>query len=294
MIHFESRLAILVLSCACLGTLTAQSDRAQKSSETPAKAAVSDKELVRRAVEDYVHAIYKVEAARVERSVDKNLAKFGLVRRNPQQAFQTLPMTFAQLKKLAASYNKSGRIKADAPQKIEVLDVLPRIAFAKLTAAWGIDYMQLHKNGKRWQIRHVAWQQVPKDSAKVTDADRKAIKTAVTNYARAFYEAKPELIDASVSKDLTKFGYYNGRAMPMSFDQLKSLAAGLHKGRPPENQRKDVEILDVLNPLAAVKLAGAWGIDYMHLTKLEGKWQIKHVIWQSHPPKVKPAKRNNR
>jgi hypothetical protein len=28
-----------------------------------------------------------------------------------------------------------------------------------------------------------------------------------------------------------------------------------------------------------------WGIDYMHLAKYDGRWQIINIVWQAHPPK---------
>ncbi|MFL5627186.1 MAG: hypothetical protein ACJ788_16520 [Ktedonobacteraceae bacterium] len=40
---------------------------------------------------------------------------------------------------------------------------------------------------------------------------------------------------------------------------------------------------EVLDHTASVKLIAAWGIDYMHLAKYNGKWMILHVLWQTHP-----------
>jgi hypothetical protein len=28
----------------------------------------------------------------------------------------------------------------------------------------------------------------------------------------------------------------------------------------------------------------SWGIDFMQLAKIDGRWQILNIVWQSHPP----------
>jgi len=121
----------------------------------------ADREAVRLAVLDYVEGVYSVDPARIERSVHPKLAKVGYGRdRNGD--FREIPMTFEQLKNLAANYNKEGRIPKDAPKEITVFEVLDKIASAKLVAEWGIDYFQLAKLDGKWMIVNVIWQSPPK------------------------------------------------------------------------------------------------------------------------------------
>ena len=70
-------------------------------------------------------------------------------------------MTFDGLVELAGSYNKDGRIGADAPKEIEVFEVLDQTASIKLTAQWGVDYMHLAKYDGQWKIVNVLWQGHP-------------------------------------------------------------------------------------------------------------------------------------
>ncbi len=121
-------------------------------------------------------------------------------------------------------------------------------------------------------------------------ADAEAITKVVTDYTRAFYEAKPELLKTALHKDLSKFGFYRpaGAAdyspMPMTYDQALALAAELNKeGALGDNLTQKVTILDQLDKTAAVKLEAAWGFDYIHLGKFDGQWKMLQVIWQSHP-----------
>lgn len=258
---------------------------AQGVEDTKSKSKPSDRDLVTAAVRDYVEGVYDAEPDRIKKSVAPDLNKVG-VRHGPKNTFRERPMTYDQLFKLAANYNKDGkRIPKDAPKKIEILGLLPKVATAKLTASWGIDLMQLIKTKDTWQIKHIVWQPHPKP-VETTAKDRQAITVAAQAYATAFYTAKPELIDAHVDKKLAKFGNYFGREMAMTFEQLRDLATNLHKNRPaPKDSPKVVEILDCNDNTACVKLTGAWGLDFMNLIRTEKGWKIRQVIWQSHPPK---------
>ena len=48
----------------------------------------------------------------------------------------------------------------------------------------------------------------------------------------------------------------------------------------PKTSPRKVAILDNTDLIANVKLDAAWGIDYIHLSKISGKWMIMNVIWQ--------------
>lgn len=120
--------------------------------------------------------------------------------------------------------------------------------------------------------------------------DRAAIRAACLDYIHGFYQAKPELLDRSVSKDLVKFGHYRAqgtseyRGMAMSFAQAKALAKTWNaKGWLPKDCPKSVVILDQLDKTAAAKVTAYRGSDYMQLEKVDGRWMIRHILWQSKP-----------
>ncbi len=74
----------------------------------------------------------------------------------------------------------------------------------------------------------------------------------------------------------------------MTHEQLVELAAKWNaKGRvDAETAPKEIEIFDVMDQTATVKLSAHWGVDYLHLAKIEGKWMIMNVLWQSYPPEA--------
>lgn len=118
-----------------------------------------DRAGVERAVLDYVEGVYEVKPELIERSVHPDLDKFGFARRSPNDDWRVIPMTYEQLVGLAGEYYKEqGGAPADAPKKVEILDVMNQTASAKLTASWGVDYFHLAKFDGEWKIVHVLWQ----------------------------------------------------------------------------------------------------------------------------------------
>ena len=71
--------------------------------------------------------------------------------------------------------------------------------------------------------------------------------------------------------------------MPMSHDELIALAARWNASGDQilDDAPRKIELMDAMNQTACVKLTAVWGIDYMHLAKVDGKCQILHVLWQS-------------
>lgn len=123
-------------------------------------------------------------------------------------------------------------------------------------------------------------------------ADQAGVRDAVLDYVEAIYEVAPERIDRSVSPDLVKRGYWKdeGEAdyseSPMTFDQLRRLARRWNADGHVDADAavKQVVVLDVLDKTASAKLVADWGVDYMHLAKIDGRWMIKNILWQGPLP----------
>jgi Putative lumazine-binding len=128
----------------------------------------------------------------------------------------------------------------------------------------------------------------------ISDADESAVKAAAMDYIECFYEADTTKAYRSVSPLLQKRGYgYSkkkqqySKQYEMSFEQLISLAKTWNADGSQVNDKspKKVEIFEILDKTASVKVYAQWGIDYLHLSKLDGKWYVMNVLWQSYPPK---------
>lgn len=133
----------------------------------------------------------------------------------------------------------------------------------------------------------------PPGPAATPHPERAAVVRAGMDYVEAIYDVKPELIVRSVHPELSKFGFYKrGADQPyhgsaMTFEQLKKLAGNWNESGKRANAEsvKKVEVLDLMDQTAVLKVTAVWGVDHMQLGKFDGKWQIRNILWQSLPGK---------
>lgn len=120
-------------------------------------------------------------------------------------------------------------------------------------------------------------------------ADVEAVRSAVLDYVEGLYEVAPERIARSVHPELAKRGWTRRadgsfREHPLTFEKLVEAAKRYNRdGHVADDAPKEIVIYEVLDKTASVKLTAEWGVDFMHLVKLDDKWLIKNVLWQSHP-----------
>lgn len=123
------------------------------------------------------------------------------------------------------------------------------------------------------------------------DADREAIKRAALNYAEGWYEGNADKMESSLSPDLAKRIARTNERGQTRIDQMTAMAlvqgtrSGFGKQTPAAEQQKDVTIMDVIGGAATVKLEMRDWVDYMHIAKINGKWQIVNVLWELKPKK---------
>lgn len=119
------------------------------------------------------------------------------------------------------------------------------------------------------------------------------MEEAVRDYVDAFYYGDTTKVYKSISPNLVKHGFYVRRGGSsyepdtMSFRQCVDYAATVMKrGANPNVEKfpKKIEVFDVLDKTASAKLTAWWGTDYLLLSKINDKWMITHVLWQSPEP----------
>jgi hypothetical protein len=121
--------------------------------------------------------------------------------------------------------------------------------------------------------------------------DKQRVNNAVTDYVDAFYFGDTTKILRSISPGVVKYGYYRKKnetiynGEPMSFREMLDYATSVGKRKNPNADKlvKKIEVLDCQDQTASAKLTAWWGTDYILLAKLNGKWMITHVLWQSPP-----------
>jgi hypothetical protein len=121
--------------------------------------------------------------------------------------------------------------------------------------------------------------------------DKEAVRQVGLDYVEGVYNVQPERIERSVHPSLVKRGFHKKDAaapyaeLTMSYDQLVNLAKTWNKDGKRDTKIKNVEILDMADQTAVVKITASWGIDYMLVGKYDGRWKISQILWQSPPPR---------
>ena len=271
-------LKTLALSASlCLALSTAVSD---------------DHKEIERAVLDYAESYYEVRPEYIERSIHRDLVKLGY-KYKEDDTYEAKPMDYTGFEAMIAYLVENDHTPEPGPKEVEILDAADQTALVKLTGSWGVDYMQLAKFEGKWMTRHALWQTAPRYMHEEQRIEQKhAIEAAVANYVDAIYKAKPDWIERSVDKSLTKYGFERRRGSAeytpasMSYDQLVEGAGKWYASSPARpDAKREIEVLDIMDKIACAKLTADWGIDYMQLAEIDGRWMILHVMWQSHPPK---------
>ena len=114
-----------------------------------------------------------------------------------------------------------------------------------------------------------------------------AIKQTVLNYLEAWYQGEPRRGVGSLHPDLAKrIVLTHPESGKDTLDNMSAArlaerwGSGDGKATPPEDQKKEVTVLDVHGGMASVKLEAAAWIDYMHLAKVNGRWVIVNILWE--------------
>ncbi len=128
-------------------------------------------------------------------------------------------------------------------------------------------------------------------AAAQTASDTEAVREAALDYVEGIDTVDTMRFEGSVHKNLTKRGFWREPAdsayspeSVMTFDQLMKLTAAWNKDGKRDTSVKQLTVLDVLDQTASAKIVAMWGIDYMHMAKVDGRWQIVNVLWELHPP----------
>lgn len=121
--------------------------------------------------------------------------------------------------------------------------------------------------------------------------DRERVRRAALDYIEGFYEGDSTKLVRSVHPDVHKMGFSRGRNAAgyqmsrMPWAEFLAFARNVKaSGRTrPVTDPREVQLLDVLDQTAAVKVTAYWGTDYLLLAKYDGRWMITQVLWQTPP-----------
>lgn len=127
-----------------------------------------------------------------------------------------------------------------------------------------------------------------------TQQDTLDIKQVALDYIESQHDVKPEQFERAAHPRMVKRTFWTNKKTGKEYlretftDAMILLAETYNQDgdKFPENPKKEVIILDVYDKVASVKLIADDWIDYMHIVKLNGKWQLVNVLWQFNDSKV--------
>jgi hypothetical protein len=117
-----------------------------------------------------------------------------------------------------------------------------------------------------------------------------AIRQTALDYAEGWYEGNAEQMERALHPDLAKRVLVpDPRSGQGKIDHMSALTLvqatrqGHGSKTPPEQRHADVTILDVFGNAASVKVQMHDWIDYLHMSKIGGRWVIVNVLWEFTP-----------
>ncbi|WP_299156059.1 nuclear transport factor 2 family protein [uncultured Tenacibaculum sp.] len=123
---------------------------------------------VKQAAYNYIDTFYKADTTLAYKSVHKDVRKVGWWFDKKKGKFSNKSeMPFDKLIALAKRWNAKGnRANEKSIREVNILEVSDKIAVAKVTAVWGIDYLNMVKTKDGWKSINIIWQSKPKFSLK--------------------------------------------------------------------------------------------------------------------------------
>lgn len=120
--------------------------------------------------------------------------------------------------------------------------------------------------------------------------DTAGVCAAAADYLDGFYEGDSTRHVRSIHPSVYKYGFSRSstgdyRGMQMQWPQFHAFANRVKAGqvKTPPNAPRGIEVLDIADQTAAVKVTAWWGIDYLLMARTDGRWMTYHVMWQSPP-----------
>jgi Putative lumazine-binding len=124
---------------------------------------------------------------------------------------------------------------------------------------------------------------IPKNSQ--ATHERSAVSAVARDYMEAYCTADIERMEQVIHPDFHKqtLRLQDGHTV-ITQDTRLSLLEGVRSGtgkHVPLNERvQKIEVLDVYNNAASVKVVTGGWVDYMLLSKLDGQWRVLEVVLQ--------------
>lgn len=118
-------------------------------------------------------------------------------------------------------------------------------------------------------------------------ADVDQVVVVATDYVTAFYSGSADeraariegVLHPRLAKRSPSHLREDGTFYEWTLPEMIDIAAG-SVDEPPKRPYS-VRLLDLSGDMASVRTDAEWGIDYMHLAKIDGQWKVVNVLWDA-------------
>ncbi|HEU4673740.1 MAG TPA: nuclear transport factor 2 family protein [Candidatus Limnocylindrales bacterium] len=123
------------------------------------------------------------------------------------------------------------------------------------------------------------------DVSEIDARDRAAVAAVATDYIEAWLDGDADRMARALHPALAKRSVAtDGRDAGRGIDSLTAseMVEATLAGRGRRHAREfTVEILDAYRDVASVVVRSVPYVDYLHVARVDGRWQIVNVLWQS-------------
>jgi hypothetical protein len=120
--------------------------------------------------------------------------------------------------------------------------------------------------------------------------DHAAIRQTALDYIEGFYDGDGARMERSLHPELAKrIAHPDATSGRSHLAEMSALALTqftrdkANRPTPTEERQQDVIVLDVFENAASAKVIAASWIDYLHLSRFNGRWVIVNVLWEMKP-----------
>ena len=120
--------------------------------------------------------------------------------------------------------------------------------------------------------------------------DQTAIRQTALDYIEGFYDGDSARMERSLHPELVKrIAHPDPVSGRSHLAEMSALAltqftrAKADRPTPQAERQQDVTVLDVFENAASAKVIAAGWIDYLHLSRFNGRWVIVNVLWEMKP-----------
>jgi hypothetical protein len=147
---------------------------------------------------------------------------------------------------------------------------------------------QFNTKGDQIRTRDIYSNTTIELATQASQKDSLEIQKKSLGYLIALQELKPDLMNEVMNDSLNKvtIGYDRETkkeyARATTKEDMMVFANNWNKANNqfPPKPTNNIEILDIYNRIATVKIVSDNWVDYLHLIKLDGTWNIVNILWQ--------------